>query len=49
VSFLDFIDALRAMRAAEFGELEAEASLSTRHAALARALGETAGLQEEPR
>jgi len=49
LGFLELVDAQRALRAAQFGELEAEASLSRRHAALARALGETAGFPEEQR
>jgi len=49
LDFAELVDALRALRDAEFGVLEAEASLSTRHAALSRALGETAGIEEERR
>jgi outer membrane protein TolC len=47
VSFLELVEAERALRAAEFGEHEAEASLSRRHAELARALGETVAFEEE--
>lgn len=49
VGFLELVDAERALRAAEFGEHEAEASLSRRHAELARALGETSMSGEEQR
>jgi outer membrane protein TolC len=47
VGFLELVEAERALRAAEFGEHEAEASLSRRHAELARALGETVAIEEE--
>jgi len=46
LSFLALVDAERALRTAELGELEAEANLSRRHAQLSRALGETAVLEE---
>jgi outer membrane protein TolC len=46
VGFLELVEAQRALRAAEFGEHEAEASLSRRHAELARAIGETAAFEE---
>ena len=49
VGFLELVEAERALRAAEFGVHEAEASLWRRHAALARALGETATLEEVAR
>ncbi len=46
VSFLELIDAERALRAAGQAELEARAKTSRRHAELARALGETS--EERP-
>jgi cobalt-zinc-cadmium efflux system outer membrane protein len=47
VDFLALIDAERALRAAELGELEAEADRSRRSAQLSRALGEIAAIGEE--
>ncbi len=49
VDFLALVDAERALRAAELGALEAEASLSRSNARLARAIGETAAIDEEAR
>ena len=49
VGFGDLVDAERALRAAELGEHEARASLSARHAELARALGEVPYSEEESR
>ncbi|MEX2207005.1 MAG: TolC family protein [Myxococcota bacterium] len=49
LAFVELVDALRAVRDAELGELEVEARLSTRRAELARALGETAGMKEDER
>jgi outer membrane protein TolC len=46
-SFLELVDAQRALRSAELGEREAEAAVSRRHAELARALGEPAPIEEE--
>jgi outer membrane protein TolC len=46
VTFLELVDAERALRSAEQAELEARASLSVRTAELARALGETPGSGE---
>ncbi|HEU4429249.1 MAG TPA: TolC family protein [Myxococcota bacterium] len=46
-SFLEFVDAERALLAAELEELEVRASLSIRRAALARALGEALTASEE--
>ncbi len=48
-SFLELIDAERALRTAEQATFEARAVLSVRNAELARALGETRGLEEEGR
>ncbi len=48
-SFLELVDAERALRAAELGEHGAQASLSRRHTELARALGEAPGNEEESR
>jgi outer membrane protein TolC len=45
-SFLELVDEVRALRAAELGEHEAQASLSRRHAELARALGEVPSFEE---
>jgi len=45
-SFLELVDAERALRSAEFGEREAQAAVSRRHAELARAVGETVAVGE---
>ena len=46
-SFLELVDAERALRTAEQATFEARAALSVRNAELARALGETNALEEE--
>ena len=46
-SFLEFVDAERALLAAEQDGFEVRASLAIRRAALARALGEVADVEEE--
>lgn len=48
-SFLELVDAERALRSAELGEREAEANVSRRHAELARALGDTPAVEEGQR
>jgi outer membrane protein TolC len=45
-TFLDLVDAERALRAAEQAVFEARASLSQRGAELARAVGDTAPIEE---
>jgi outer membrane protein TolC len=47
VTFLELVDAERALRTAEQAELEARAHLAVRTAELARALGETPANPEE--
>lgn len=46
-TFLELVDAERALRSAEQAAFEARANLSVRSAELARALGETAAVEEE--
>jgi outer membrane protein TolC len=48
-SFLELVDAERALRSAELGESEAQAAVSRRHADLSRALGEEPAIEEVTR
>jgi len=49
LGFLELVAAERALRAAELGEYQAQASVSRGHAELARAVGEATEFQEEQR
>ena len=48
-SFLELVDAERALRTAELGERQAEAAVSRRHAELARAVGDAPAIEESKR